>query len=1118
MALNIEQLSVTISASSTKAQKQVNALVESVRELKKAFSGIENTASSIGKLTTAFKGLTEINKQTKEAANSVNNLAKGLDNFRNASKSLTGIYTSIEVVNSLVTSLSKLEDEAKVAKSIGTALSSIGKGVETFKTFKDSAEDIEKSANTINMMANAMKNLGDASATLKGITTTVKNVQKATSGAGTEAKNQSNNAKSGIEKIKSAVENMKKSLTSANGAFNKFLKELSNAPKGILSFIKGLSSAVNGLFKGFVSLGVGATRIYSKLRTVIDLSNKYQEDYNLFTVSLGEYAKEAEEYANKVADVMGIDPADWMRNQGVFNTIIKGFGVAGDRAYTMSTQLTQLGYDLSSLYNLDVSEAFKKLQSGISGELEPLRQLGYDLSVARLEQEKANVTFKDTAGNVKDLSIALDDATLAQLALDKGITKSVADMTQAEKSQLRYFAIMTQVTDAQGDMSRTLDAPANQLRVLSAQFTMLGREIGNIFIPVLNKLLPYITAVTKAVRTLAAYLADLAGFQLTEVDYSSVKTVSQIEDIEDAWDGATEKAKEFKKFLLGIDELNIIPSTNDSGRGNEGDNSAGWRDFDLPTYDFLGDASQSKVNSIYERIISLFKENDPQTIGDTIKDWIVKGLDKIPWEQIQAGAHTVGEKVAKFLNGLFSPSTEEEMGLGEGIGGAVGGALGTIGNLFGGFFENAEIDKWAESLGQFISKALEGVNIDIDKLFGGEDGEGLGGWLGGEIEALKDNPELLAALSVVAVSLGTTFGKEFFGAAFAGYAVGSGITRLIEAWSGDEHYEGGFFSQMADIKESFKDGSWKEAGTNWLKDIWQGSNELAWDLNPQKWLEDFFYFLAGEENTHETQLDSIIGRFEDLLFFCRGLNEISWDLSPIQYIEKFLYWLAGYEPPEYDTWFEHLQGVFGDIAVLWESFEDNQEKKRQGIITFLASVKVHWINFKNSLSEIITKVTSKISDFATDVKTFLEPVKTVIDNIKTAFDSLAKLDFSKLGGVLDLENGGSAGLIEILSKYFERRSFATGGFPEDGLFFANHGEMVGQFSNGRTAVANNDQIVAGISEGVRSAVLSALSSSGIVEAVMSGKSINIDGREIMNVVVNQNNRAINRTGVSPIRT
>lgn len=149
---------------------------------------------------------------------------------------------------------------------------------------------------------------------------------------------------------------------------------------------------------------------------------------------------------------MGIDPGAWMRNQGVFNTIISGFGVASDQAYLMSKNLTQLGYDLSSFFNISYEDAFQKLQSGISGELEPLRRLGYDLSVARLQQE----------------------------ALNLGIEKSVMEMTQAEKSQLRYYAIMTQVTVAQGDMARTLNAPANQLRVLQAQVTQCARALGNI--------------------------------------------------------------------------------------------------------------------------------------------------------------------------------------------------------------------------------------------------------------------------------------------------------------------------------------------------------------------------------------------------------------------------------------------------------------------------------------------------------------------------------------------------------------------------------------------------------------------------------------------------------------
>ena len=115
------------------------------------------------------------------------------------------------------------------------------------------------------------------------------------------------------------------------------------------------------------------------LGSAINKASEYQEDLNLFTVSMGQYAEEAYNYAQKVSEIVGIDPSEWMRNQGVFNTIITGFGVAGDKAAFMSKNLTQLGYDLASFYNLDFESAMQKVQSGIAGELEPLRRLGYPL-------------------------------------------------------------------------------------------------------------------------------------------------------------------------------------------------------------------------------------------------------------------------------------------------------------------------------------------------------------------------------------------------------------------------------------------------------------------------------------------------------------------------------------------------------------------------------------------------------------------------------------------------------------------------------------------------------------------------------------------------------------------
>lgn len=271
---------------------------------------------------------------------------------------------------------------------------------------------------------------------------------------------------------------------------------------------------------------------------------------------------------------MGIDPAQWLRNQGVFNTLLTGFGDTAERAQLMSQNLTQLGYDISSFFNISIEDAMQKLQSGISGELEPLRRLGYDLSQARLEQT----------------------------ALNLGIKESVANMTQAEKAELRYYAIMTQVTTAQGDMARTLEAPANQLRILQAQLTQAARAIGNIFIPALNAILPYAIAVVQVIREIANALANLAGFKLTEVDYSGVNNAAVgAGSLADNLDDAAGAAKKLKQYTAGFDELNVFAPNTGSGSGASAGGAGGF-DFDLPTYDFLGDAVQTRIGEIKKMI------------------------------------------------------------------------------------------------------------------------------------------------------------------------------------------------------------------------------------------------------------------------------------------------------------------------------------------------------------------------------------------------------------------------------------------------------------------------------------------------------------------------------------
>lgn len=368
---------------------------------------------------------------------------------------------------------------------------------------------------------------------------------------------------------------LEKALSSLKTATSGGASGLSGASKQVDSFNKSLnniektsrSGKLGGFFQSLKTTGVlvGIRMLRSELSKAITESNDYQEDLNLFTASMGQYAKEAQEYAENVGEVMGIDPAKWMRNQGVFNTLLTGFGSVSDRAYLMSKNLTQLGYDISSFFNISVEDAMQKLQSGISGELEPLRRLGYDLSQAKLEQT----------------------------ALTLGIEKSVSAMTQAEKAELRYYAIMTQVTTAQGDMARSLEAPANQLRIFQAQLTQASRAIGNIFIPILQKILPIAIAVLRIIRELADAIAKLFHFKLTEIDYSGVGNLaSGAEDAASGLDDATSAAKALKKSVMGFDELNILNGNTSSGSGSAGVSGGSGFDFELPEYGFLNDVSK----------------------------------------------------------------------------------------------------------------------------------------------------------------------------------------------------------------------------------------------------------------------------------------------------------------------------------------------------------------------------------------------------------------------------------------------------------------------------------------------------------------------------------------------
>ena len=539
----------------------------------------------------------EIVSNSKSASDGIDALTQSLTILKNASNSCS------KDMRKIVDSFAPLSELSKIKLPFVASLKNIPKALEGLEQvdmadFRTTMEEVANSfkpleavgRTSIPAAVNAMKKLPDV---LKNIDTRAlyTKIQSLTRI---------------FKPLADEMEKIANGFSAMPAKIQKLIKETDKIP----SSNKKATISFTDLFHALKS-GVNSIRgVVSGLKSFIEQSNDYIENAHLFSVAMGEYASEAMEYAESVRNVMGIDPNDWIRSQGVFMTLATGFGVASDRANTMSKNLTQLGYDLASFYNMDVEDAMQKLQSGLAGELEPLRRIGYDLSQAKLE------------------------ATAAEL----GIDKAVSSMTQAEKAQLRYYAIMTQVTETHGDMADTLTSPANMLRVLKSEFSMATREIGNAFIPALNAILPYAIAATRVIGTLAKAIASIAGYEAPEIGDSASKMVENTDAMTENLEESQDAAKKLKSYMLGFDELNVI----NPNSGSE-DTSGSAFEFDLPTYNFLGEETENVVASIVEDMkewlgitgeINTWADLFDTKLGKILTSVIAIGIAFVAWKVV----------------------------------------------------------------------------------------------------------------------------------------------------------------------------------------------------------------------------------------------------------------------------------------------------------------------------------------------------------------------------------------------------------------------------------------------------------------------------------------------------
>lgn len=1049
--VEIQGLEFQIVNDSTQAVAGLQNLINTLNRLKTATNGgatgLSKTAQGIRELSNSLKGLNsgDASQKITRLTNALTALSR-VGNVKISSSianQLTAINTALaglkwtdgDKLTSLANGLRPLSELGKA--NMTTFINQLSKLPTVIKDLE--AADIDKFTRQMTALAAAMKPFADE-------------MQKVSNGFSAFP--------SKIQKVITSSEKYNSAMSGATARTNTFGMAL-----------KGLK---------FVSLTVIFRKVSQFLGSAINRASEYLEDMNLFTVSMGEYAEEAYKYAQKVSEVMGIDPAEWMRNQGVFNTIITGFGVASDKAALMSKNLTQLGYDISSFYNISFAESMQKVQSGIAGELEPLRRIGYDLSVARLQQEAYNL----------------------------GITKSVSAMTQAEKAQLRYYTMMTQVTQVQGDMARTLEQPTNMFRVLRAQLEQAARAIGDLFIPALTKVLPVAIAVAKALREIIVAIAALFDIELQTPDWSNAFGSASVGsgEIADNMSDAAGAAKKLKQYVAGFDELNVFSPSDSSGSGS-GTGIGGDLGIDLPEYDFLKGAVTEQIDKWQEKLkpfVDWIKENLNEIlnvvkiIGIGLLAWklsisflngvmMLKNLAKaglsIPLT-ITAGGVLAGTGFAIEFSGIKNAIQEElnKFNFGEIILGGLTGTAGSgllgkgIGQLIAKAFSSSAVAKAITAGGGTISTGLIGAAI-------GAIVAGIPMFVAGVYDAIMNGLNILNSLLIPA---GSTLAATGIGA-IIGVAVGSvggpagaAIGALVGLVIGALTDLGILIYQKWDEICAFFAPAAEWFNVNVIQPISGFVSSLWADIvNRFSPAISWFSKLWG----------SVSRTFGDAFYNIGVIANGTWETIKIAW-------------GMFSNWFhEVIQPVKTLFSELWENFSSGAIAAWKKFCSVYSNI-ADWVD-----SNIIKPVAVLFNDLKESIhKTFegiVDFFKGLINGVLTALNSAISSAFGAINKILrslrDFEIAGKKPFSRIKEISVPQIPLlASGGFVNEGqLFIAREAgaEMVGAMGR-RTAVANNDQIVEGISAGV------SIANDGVIAAIYA--LLNAVEEKDMSVVIGDN--------------
>ena len=800
--VDITSLSVEISAESHGAELNIDKLATAISNLRtkgnvtKVVNSLDRLSASISALKSASAGLSGLDKLTgfldKLSGTDLSASAKSINSVGNAIKKIAAVDIGGIDLSGLSGKMSELQSglsplaglDASGLKGIGSAINALGKipGLTNkldSSTLDAFAKACEKISTSLTPLASQLDKVGNAFAKLPP---------------------QLSKVVTQANRVTAANEKQRKSYLS-------------------------LSNQMNGFMRNMAKL-VSLKAIAEYLGNAVAKFNDFYEATDLFHNAMGNLSGEADTLISKMQGLLGVDPTKAMTYMATIQSLGTSFGLTSDKAYILSKNLTQLAYDEGSYWNKNVAETFTAMSSAISGEIEPIRRLGVDLSQARLQQEL--------------------------LAL--GFNKQVSSLSQADKAVLRYIAIMKQTANVQGNLAQTIQSPANQIKILKAQLDMLAKSVGSLLYPAMKSILPPLIAAVQLIREFVQWVAKLMGVKVVFTDFTkSADSVGGIGDaMDDTTDSTKKAAKALKDYTMGFDELNIIdPTQGSSGSGSGASAGNILGDVDLSGYDMFKqyneefakqiDAIKQKIKAMLPLIATVATAFAAWKLTNLITDIVdaISKMNALKSIVLGLGVFTVGivleitgikDAIENGVNG----KNFAEIVLGALIGTTGAAILGKgIAQFIVTGFGNTAVGAAIKAAGGSTAGAIIGAAV-------GGVVTGIPMFVTGVYDAVKNG---LNTLNGILIPLGSTMTGAGIGAIIGslGGPIGTGIGALIGLIVGGLTDVGiAIYQNWDKITESLDKASeslknWFVGVGEWWNEKWQGFSanfQTAWESLP----------------------------------------------------------------------------------------------------------------------------------------------------------------------------------------------------------------------------------------------------------------------------------------------